>query len=65
MTQEQFKEQFLQYAENNMNNLTILEAIKELLDNISNELYYDGFISISNKLTTCSLEIGSIVKNDI
>ena len=40
MNQEQLKEQFLQYAENNLNNETILQAITILLDNISNELMY-------------------------
>ena len=34
MTQEQLKEQFLQYAENNLDNETILKAIDELLQNI-------------------------------
>ena len=64
MTQEEIKNQFIQYAEDNMNNLTILEGIKELLDNVSNELYYDGYVATSNKLATCSLEIGRIIEND-
>ena len=64
MTQEQLKEQFLQYAENNLNNETILEAIKELLDNIANEFYQDGYISESNQLVTCVLKIGEVLKND-
>lgn len=64
MTQEQIKEQLIEYARNNANNKTILEAIIELLDGISNELYYDGFIYTSNKLTSCSLEIDSIVKEN-
>ena len=64
MNQEQLKEQFLQYAENNLNNETILKAINELLDNISNELYENGYISESNRLTTCILEIREMLKND-
>ncbi len=54
MTQEQLKEQFLQYAENNLHNDTILQAIIELLDSIINEIYYD-YPNESNKMTTCSL----------
>lgn len=62
MTQEQLKEQFLQYAENNLNNDTILQAIKELLQNISNELYENGYIYPSNTLTTCELEIKRVLE---
>lgn len=62
MTQEQLKEQFIEYAENNMNNLTILEGIKELIDNISNKLYDEGFTATSNNLVTASLIINEIVK---
>lgn len=62
MTQEQLKEQFLQYAEFNLNNETILQAIKELLQNISNELYENGYIYDSNRLTTCELTIKRILE---
>ena len=62
MTQEQLKEQFLQYAEFNLNNETILQAIEELLQNISNELYENGYIYESNKLTTCELTIKELLK---
>lgn len=64
MTQEQLKEQFIEYAKDNMNNLTILEAIKVLLDNITSGLYYDGYVTISNRLTTAALIIDEITKND-
>ena len=60
MSQDQLKEQFLQYAENNLNNETILKAIQELLNSISNELYENGYIYESNKLTTCELIIKEI-----
>lgn len=63
MTQEQLKEQFLQYAKNNLNNDTILQAISELLNNISNELYQNGYIYESNQLTTCELTINDVLKN--
>lgn len=62
MTQEQLKEQFLQYAEFNLNNETILQAIGELLQNISNELYENGYVYESNKLTTCELTIKELLK---
>ena len=63
MSQEQLKEQFLQYAENNLNNETILQAISELLNNIANELYQNGYIYDSNRLTTCELTINDVLKN--
>ena len=64
MNQEQLKEQFLNYAEFNLNNETILQAITELLDNIANELYYDGNVAESNKLTTAELIIKEVLKNE-
>lgn len=62
MTQEQLKEQFLQYAENNLNNQTVLESITILLDNISNELYEEGYISESNKITSSMLIIKKMLE---
>ena len=64
MTQEQFKEQFLRYAEYNLDNKTILEAITELLDSISNELYENGYVKESNTLTTSILSIKEIIESD-
>ena len=64
MNQKQLKEQFLQYAENNLNNETILQAITVLLDNISNGLYQDGYIKESNTLNTCLLNIKEILKDN-
>ena len=63
MTQEQLKEQFLQYAENNLDNETILKAIAELLQNISNELYENSYIYESNCLTTCELKIKEVIND--
>ena len=65
MTQEQFKEQFLRYAEYNLDNKTILEAITELLDSISNELYENGYTKQSNTLTTCMLSIKELLENEV
>lgn len=64
MNQEQLKEQFLQYAENNLNNETILKAIQELLQNISNELYENGYAYESNKITTAEINIREVFNND-
>lgn len=65
MTQEQFKEQFLRYAENNLDNDTILKAITELLGSISNELYENGYTKQSNTLTTCELSIKELLENEV
>lgn len=65
MTQEQFKEQFLEYAENNLNNGTILNAIIDLLNIISNELYENGYVKQSNTLTTCELSIKELLENEV
>ena len=62
MTQEQLKEQFLQYAEYNLNNETILQAVTELLNNISNELQENGYIHEANRLTTSELIIKEVLK---
>lgn len=62
MTQEEFKNNFLEYAENNLNNETTLQAISQLLENISNELYENGYIYEANKLTTSQLTINEILK---
>lgn len=62
MTQEEFKNNFLEYAENNLNNETTLQAISQLLENVSNELYENGYIYEANKLTTSQLIIDEILK---
>ena len=63
MTQEQLKEQFVNFAEFNLNNATTLQAIVEMLESISNELYEDGFTKEHNTLTTCILSIKEILEN--
>lgn len=62
MTQEELKNNFLEYAENNLNNETTLQAISQLLENISNELYENGYIYEANKLTTSQLIIDEVLK---
>lgn len=63
MTQEQIKEQAFNYITNNLNNKMTLKLITELLEIITNELYQNGYISESNKLTTSYLKIIEILKD--
>ena len=65
MNQEQLKEQFIQYAKDNLNNETILKAISELLDSISNELYENGYVKQSHTLTVCMLSIKDLLENEV
>lgn len=65
MTQEQIKEQAFDYINNNLNNQSQLEVISYLLDNISNELYENGYIKDSNTLTTCVLSINEMIKKEV
>lgn len=64
MTQEELKKQFLEYAFNNLQNDTILKAIKELLNSIRNELYENGYSNESNRLTTCEMIIEEVLNNE-
>lgn len=64
MTQEQLKEQAVDYITNNLNNKAALEVIREILNNISSELYYEGFVATSNNLSTAALIVEKIVKED-
>lgn len=62
MTQEQLKEQFINYAENNLNNETILQAIVYLLGNIGDELYNELYTQQANRLWTCQDIIKEILR---
>lgn len=64
MTQEQLKTQFLEYAENNLDNETILESVIELLDNIGNELYENGYKREANRLNTALLIIREVLDEE-
>ena len=64
MTQEELKEQFLNYAEYNLHNDTILKAIIELLDNLSNELYENGYHKEGNKLNTSLMIIKEVLESE-
>ena len=60
MNQDQLKEQFLQYAEDNLHNDTILQSITELLENIINDICYE-YPHESNRLTTAELIIKEVM----
>lgn len=64
MTQEELKRQWIDYATMNMDNLTILKGIIEVLNMISNEMWANGFTYTSNKLVTCELKIKEIVEDN-
>ena len=64
MTQEELKEQFLEYAYNNLHNDTILKAIVELLDSISNELYENGYHKESNRLNTSLMIVKEVLESE-
>lgn len=64
MTQEELKEQFIKYAYNNLQNDTILKAIIELLDSISNELYENGYHKEGNRLNTSSMIVKEVLESE-
>ena len=65
MTQEELKEQFLEYAYNNLYNDTILKAVIELLNRIGNELYENGYTKESNRITTCEMIIEEVLERGV
>lgn len=65
MTQDELKEQFLEYAHNNLQNDTILKAVIELLNRIGNELYENGYTKESNRITTCEMIIEEVLERGV
>ena len=61
MSQEELKNQSIDYIKNNLNNKSALEVAQKIIDDLSVELYHDGYISESNDLTTCYLIIKKII----
>ena len=64
MTQSELKDQTIDYIKNNLNDKTALEVAQKIIDDLSVELYHDGYISESNDLTTCYLIIKKIIDNN-
>lgn len=63
MTQDELLEQAKNYIEYNLQNDTILKLIVWAINNISNELYEEGYIKDSNQLTTCEMIIKEVLEN--
>ena len=63
MTQEQLKEQTIDYIKNNLNNKTALEVIEEVLNSIENELIENGYKRESNRLVTAEIIINEVLQN--
>lgn len=61
MTQSELKDQTIDYIKNNLNDQTALEVAQKIIDDLSIELYNNGYISESNDLTTCYLIIKKII----
>lgn len=61
MTQSELKDQTINYIKNNLNDKTALEVAQKIIDDLSIELYNNGYISESNDLTTCYLIIKKII----
>lgn len=64
MTQDELLEQSKNYIEYNLKNDTILSLVIWCLDNISNELYENGYIYESNQLITCLLKIKEVLESE-
>lgn len=64
MTQSELKDQTIDYIKNNLNDKTALEVAQKIIDDLSIELYNNGYISESNDLTTCYLIIKKIIDNN-
>ena len=65
MTQEQIKDHILEYIELNANEKTALEVANNIINQMSNMLYENGYIYASNQLTTYYLNIKRILENDL
>ena len=60
MDQEFLKNQFVNFANFNLHCDVILEAIGELISELSTKFYNEGKTNESNRLTTCDLIIKEI-----
>ena len=64
MTQKELKNQFLNYAEYNLHDDTIIKAIIEMLDPLCNSFYENGYIKESNTLNTIILQLRELLENN-
>ena len=65
MTQEELKEQAINYIDYNITEHDKkLEIVADILEELSNDFYENGYVHESNVLTTCLLKIEDILKNN-
>lgn len=64
MTQEEIQEQAKSYIIDNLNNKKALEVIKEILQNIENEMIEGGYRRESNRLVTAEIIINEVLENN-
>ena len=64
MTQEEIQEQAKSYIIDNLNSKKALEVIKEILQNIENEMIEEGYIKESNRLVSAEIIINEVIQND-
>lgn len=64
LNKETKKELISELLEDFYNEKDQLELTTEILENISNCFYIDGYIQESNSLTTCLLKIKDILKEE-
>lgn len=64
MTQEELLENYIDTIPCNLNDKTTLELVLNLLDNVSNNLYENGYITESNRITTAILIVKEVLENE-
>lgn len=64
MTQEQLKEQALNYIDYNLNDENKLELIINILEDLSNNAFENGYNKEANTLTTAVLTLKEIKENE-
>lgn len=64
MTQEELKQEFLNYGIGNLSNKMLLEAIKEILTGIEVDLILSGRKKESNRLVTAELIINEVLQSE-
>lgn len=64
MNQEELKNQFLRYAEYNLNDDTIIKAIIDLLDPLCNSFYENGHTKESNTLNMIIMQLRELLENN-
>lgn len=64
MTQEQLKEQALNYIDYNLNDENKLELIINILEDLSNNAFENGYNKEANTLTTAVLTLKEIKEDE-